>query len=134
MLQLLLMIKILAAGIAMDVQEEPVPQYLYKAVSIENWDESQSDVRLSGNDQKFVHFARTDQLNRILTKYWGEASEYMILKVETAKLPGKLVYESNPGGAAKYYHLYDGSIPMDAVAETKHIIQCESSKYIHDDE
>ena len=26
-----------------------------------------------------------------------------------------MVLEANPGGAAKYYHLYNGSIPLSAV-------------------
>ena len=34
-------------------------------------------------------------------------------------LPGKLVLESNPGGKSRYYHLYQGAIPMEAITESK---------------
>lgn len=41
----------------------------------------------------------------------------MVLKIDPSKLIGKLVFEVNPGGTQKYYHLYNGKIPLNAVIE-----------------
>lgn len=103
------------------MESEPVPKYLYKILSIEDWKESQKSqkVKLPSEDSNFIHFSTEDQLDRILKKYWAHHQVYVILKVDTSKLPGKLVFESNPGGTTKYYHLYDGEIPMKAVVETE---------------
>ncbi len=104
-----------------EIVQQQTPQYLYKVLSLENWEASQSalSLQLSKDDDAFIHFSRDDQLERITSKYWANASEYIVLKVETAKLAGKLVYEANPGGTSQYYHLYDGSIPLEAIAESK---------------
>lgn len=103
------------------VQQETTPQYLYKVLSVENWKQSQStkSLTLSADDQAFIHFSREDQLERITSKYWSSVPEYMILKINTAKLHGKLVFEANPGGTSMYYHLYNGSIPLEAIEESK---------------
>lgn len=97
------------------------PHYLYKIISIENWKKSQGQASfiLTTEDDDFIHFAREDQLQRIIDKYWADAPEYVVLKIETKQLPGKLKFEANPGGTNKYYHLYHGSIPIDSVAESK---------------
>jgi uncharacterized protein (DUF952 family) len=76
-------------------------------------------VKLNEADQDFIHLAREDQLDRIVGKYWDKNPEYVVLKIDTKKLPGKVVFEANPGGENKYYHLYDGSIPLKAVVESK---------------
>lgn len=99
------------------------PQYLYKVLSVEDWQKSQDmeSVKLTDADQDFIHLSREDQLDRIVGKYWDKVPEYVLLKIDTKKLPGKLVFEVNPGGENKYYHLYDGSIPLQAVVESKTI-------------
>lgn len=91
------------------------PVYLYKILSADDWAKSCTTVHLSDADADFIHFSTKDQLNGILKKYWANASEYVVLRVETSKLPGNLVLEVNPGGSNKYYHLYDGSIPLSAI-------------------
>ncbi len=101
--------------------EEAQEKYLYKIVSKEHWQESQKQkvLSLSSDDDAFIHFSKEDQLQRICDKYWAHVPEYMVLKVDTAKLPGDMVFEANPGGTAKYYHLYNGSIPFEAVISSK---------------
>lgn len=102
---------------------EMTPQYLYKVLSIDDWQESQGQesVKLAAADRDFIHLSTESQLNRIVEKYWGDVPEYVVLKIDTKKMPGKLVYEANPGGNNKYYHLYHGSIPLSAVVESKAI-------------
>ncbi|MBA3722179.1 MAG: DUF952 domain-containing protein [Parachlamydiaceae bacterium] len=98
-----------------------VPKYLYKILSVDDWSKSQSrkNIQLSVDDEEFIHFSTEEQLDKIIAKYWGVKSNYIVLKVFTEKLNGKMVFESNPGGVNKYYHLYEGSIPLEAVVEAR---------------
>lgn len=104
-----------------DMARETHPKYLYKIISVENWQLSQGrpSIQLSSEDEEFIHLALEDQLEGIIQKYWSHASSYVVLKVDVAKLRGSLKLEVNPGGANLYYHLYEGGIPMEAVVEAK---------------
>lgn len=96
------------------------PEFLYKVVSVQDWKESQDlgHVVLGEMDTPFIHLSTESQLPRILSKYWP-SGYYVILKLDPSKLLGRLVLEANPGGENKYYHLYDGRIPISAVLESK---------------
>jgi peptide deformylase len=98
---------------------------LYKVLSYRNWLTSQSSqtIKLAADDFAFIHFSKIDQLSRIIGKYWADASTYVILKIDPAKLPGDLKFEANPGGTNKYYHLYNGYIPFASVQEAKVVFQ-----------
>jgi len=97
----------------------PVPEYLYKIASLEEWQESlrQKQVALSPLDKDFIHLATKEQVAHVLQKFWSNKS-YKILKLDSRKLIGRLVYETNPGGTTQYYHLYQGKIPLDAVIDS----------------
>jgi len=101
--------------------EAAQPDFLYKILSSRNWraTEARKVVRLSPEDQEFIHFSTEKQLDRIVEKYWSDAAEFAILKVDTSKIEGELVYEANPGRENKYWHLYEGGIPFEAIAEAK---------------
>lgn len=103
------------------VSSEEPPKLLYKILSLQDWEDSQTSkaIKLSKDDDAFIHFSTEEQLGRILGKYWLDKPAYVVLKVDVQKLPGDLVFETNPGGSAKYYHLYNGSIPLDSVVEAK---------------
>ncbi len=100
-------------------------QYLYKILSLRNWQATQNrkTVQLSAEDDIFIHFSTEDQLERIVGKYWADAPQFVILKIDSNKLEGRLVFEINPGGTAKYYHLYDGFIPFSSIVESKIVYQ-----------
>lgn len=93
------------------------PAYLYKIISVENWEQSkdQDRLKLSQMDNNFIHFSTEKQLDRIINKFWKNEPRFFVLKINIKQLPGKLIFESNPGGTSKYYHLYDGFIPTDSV-------------------
>lgn len=103
------------------VEVQSMPQYLYKILSLQSWQESQSSetVLLPSEDGVFIHFATRDQVERVLEKYWADVQQFVVLKVDSSKLDGKMAYEANPGGTAKYFHLYDGCIPVSAVVDFK---------------
>lgn len=99
-----------------------VPQYLYKILSLDDWmiSQSKSTIHLSEMDQKFIHLSTEEQIPNILKKFFNSDSKTVILKLDSQKLPGKLVKERNPGGTTEYFHLYNGSIPIEAVVSVKH--------------
>lgn len=92
--------------------------YLYLIVSKEVWDKSLKvgELLLPSHHKPFIHLAKEDQISHVTKKFWAGV-DYVILKIETEKMIGRLVYEVNPGGSNKYFHLYDGTIPLDAVTE-----------------
>ncbi|MDN3505149.1 MAG: DUF952 domain-containing protein [Rhabdochlamydiaceae bacterium] len=93
------------------------PPQLYKILSVENWKKSEShqNVVLDISDDEFIHFSTKDQLSKIVAKYWNHVNRYILLEVDPHKLKGDLVFETNPGRENKYWHLYNGSIPMESV-------------------
>lgn len=101
------------------------PKFLYKITSVQDWEKSQiaGHVIPGELDTLFIHLATEGQLEKITKKFWSSVSEYYILKLDSRKLKGKLVFEANPGGENKYYHLYKGSIPLNAVVEAKVVAQ-----------
>jgi pimeloyl-ACP methyl ester carboxylesterase len=115
-------------------EENKIPEYLYKVISTEQWQKSQSQktMDLSTDDAPFIHLAQEDQLERIIIKYWSHSAECVIVTIRTNTLPGRLAFETNPGGSNKYYHLYDGFIPMSSVVGvTRKTFSFYSSMYVH---
>jgi uncharacterized protein (DUF952 family) len=95
-----------------------VPQYLYKTISTEAWEQSQQKQKLqhSSMDDAFIHLATEEQLPHVVRKFWPNI-EHVALKVEVQMMNGNLIHEANPGGTTKYFHLYDGNIPFNAIKE-----------------
>ncbi len=105
--------------LAESLQAKEIPTYLYKVVSMDDWGKACKTIHLSSIDDAFIHLSTEEQLDKIIEKYWADVSEYVVLKIVTTKLVGNLVLEANTGGVNKYYHLYNGSIPLNAIVEMK---------------
>lgn len=90
------------------------PEYLYKVVSVDQWQGSLQRNRLvsSYEDGEFTHFATEHQLFHVLGKYWKK-KDHVIVKVNPKKIEGSLVVESEE--AMSFYDLFEGTIPLDAV-------------------
>lgn len=101
------------------------PPCLYKVLSLRNWQATQNrkTVQLSAEDDAFIHFSTKDQLEKIIEKYWVDAPQLVILKIDSSKLEGELIFELNAGGSTKYYHLYNGFIPFSSILESKIVYQ-----------
>lgn len=99
-------------------QEHLSPEYLYKIISFEEFQEGmiQDQGLTSSMDTNFIHLATEEQLPHIVGKYWKN-QDHLILKLVSKKLVGRLILETNPGGTTQYYHLYDGKIPLDAIVD-----------------
>ena len=98
------------------------PEYLYIIVSPEVWRESSEEGKLvlPSHHDAFIHLAKEDQVSHVTEKFWS-GSDYYLLKIETDQLIGRLVYETNPGGSNRYYHLYHGEIPLEAISEVEFV-------------
>lgn len=98
--------------------QNSIPDYLYKIISQEDWQKSllQNEVASSPKDEDFIHLAKEDQIVHVIQKFWKNQN-YIVLKLDSKKLGGRLIYETNPGGNTLYYHLYEGNIPLEAVME-----------------
>lgn len=105
---------------SMESKTEP-PAYLYKILSYRHWQatENRKTVVLPAEDNDFIHLSTEEQLNKIIAKYWSDVPQFVVLKIRTSELEGELKYEVNPGGSTKYYHLYQGFIPLSAIVESK---------------
>ena len=101
------------------------PKHLYKIVSLEDWNQSapQPHLVLSPMDKNFIHLSTKKQLDGIIKKFWSTVAKFVVLTVDSSKLPGRLVFEANPGGSNKYYHLYEGSIPQESILKAQSIEQ-----------
>jgi len=99
-----------------------VPKYLYIIVSPEVWEKSSEvgKLVLPSHHDPFIHLAKEDQVSHVTEKFWS-GSDYYLLKIKTDGLIGRLVYETNPGGSNRYYHLYDGEIPLAAISEVEFV-------------
>lgn len=94
---------------------------LYKILSKKDWEHSlfQTQLVLGSIDDTFIHLATEAQVSNVIAKFWQDEPNYVIVKLDPKRLVGRLIYEKNPEGTNKYYHLYEGHIPLDAVIEVK---------------
>jgi peptide deformylase len=104
-----------------NMHAQDAPAFLYKILSLRLWHATQNrkNVSLPAEDNAFIHLATEEQLEKVIAKFWAEAPQFVILKIERDRLLGNLVYETNPGGVTKYYHLYQGFIPLHSICEVK---------------
>lgn len=103
------------------MEHQKPPKHLFKVMTLENWEKSHGSASLflTQDDEAFIHFSTDEQVERIINKFFSNEKKIVLVVVDTGKLPGKLVFEANPGGSSKYYHLYGGSIPWASVVEER---------------
>lgn len=92
-------------------------QPLYRITTKSLWERSIDTLELSDMDSEFIHFVEKNDIDRIIKTYFSDKPYVMVLTIDPAALTGQLVKEVNPGGTKKYYHLYNGSVPMTAIIE-----------------
>lgn len=97
---------------------DSIPQYLYKIISPKTWQNSQLQnvLETAPMDEEFIHLSTKEQLPGIIQKFWA-GEDYLVLELDVTKIQGRLIHERNPGGSTFYYHLYEGSIPLDSVVQ-----------------
>lgn len=98
----------------------PTPDTLYKVVTKEQFLHSQGKefLELGEADREFIHFSTEEQYPRIMQKFSERepTAPYVLLEIKTKELMGDMRFEPNPGKSEKYFHLYNGSIPMSSLS------------------
>ena len=90
---------------------------VYKILTLGEWEGCQGKDRLplGKDDKNFIHLAEAHQVEPIARKFFPHDQRLVIVELDPAQLPVRLVHESNPGGTALFYHLYQGYLPFSAV-------------------
>lgn len=96
--------------------------FIYHIVLPEKWESVKNGSSYSAaslDTEGFIHCSYDHQLDGVIGRYYSDAPELVILKIEVGKLSSKLVSEPSTGGEL-YPHIY-GPIDRDAVisAETR---------------
>ena len=55
--------------------------------------------------------------SEIRKKFFASEKQVWLIELDSSELQGNLIRERNPGGTNKYYHLYDGYLPLSAVTQ-----------------
>jgi len=96
--------------------------FIYHIVLPEKWEAVKHNSSYSAESldtEGFIHCSYDHQLEEVIGRYYSDAPELIILKLDIAKLSSKLVSEPSTGGEV-YPHIY-GPINLDAIvsAETR---------------
>ena len=94
--------------------------FIYHIVLPETWEavkHNTSYAAASLETEGFIHCSYDHQLDGVIGRYYSDAPELVVLKLDINKLTSKLVSEPSTGGEV-YPHIY-GPINLDAVAETE---------------
>jgi len=95
------------------------PRYLYKIISLEDWNASQTqDLLKLSKDQNTVLLWKVDQLENTILSDFSTSPEVIILEIDLDKLPNEVQSKQDDMGKAISYH-YMGSIPMKAINEPR---------------
>jgi uncharacterized protein (DUF952 family) len=66
------------------------------------------------DDEGYIHFSTAEQWPGVIARYYGDASDLVLLHVDEQLLTSPLVYEQLPGAPEPFPHLY-GPLNLDAV-------------------
>jgi uncharacterized protein (DUF952 family) len=94
--------------------------FIYHIVLPEKWEAVKNDSSyLAGSleTEGFIHCSYDHQLDEVIERYYSDAPELVVLKLDIGKLTSKLVSEPSTGGEI-YPHIY-GPINLDAVVSAE---------------
>lgn len=95
------------------------PRYLYKVISLEDWNASQTqDLLKLSKDKSAVLLWKIDQLETTILSDFSTSHEVIILEIDLEKLPYQVEPKQDNTGKAISYQ-YVGSIPMNAISEPR---------------
>ncbi|MEQ1762953.1 MAG: DUF952 domain-containing protein [Pyrinomonadaceae bacterium] len=94
--------------------------FIYHIVLPEIWEAIKHNSSYSADSlesEGFIHCSYDHQMEGVIGRYYSDAQELVILKIDIGKLTSKLVSEPSTGGEV-YPHIY-GPINLDAVADAE---------------
>jgi|SRR6476620_7451710 uncharacterized protein (DUF952 family) len=94
--------------------------FIYHIVLPEKWKAVKDNSSYEADSletEGFIHCSYDHQLDGVIGRYYSDAPEVVVLKLDINRLTSKLVSEPSTGGEV-YPHIY-GPINLDAVADTE---------------
>ena len=94
--------------------------YVYHIVRPADWEDWKDKTfyeAASLEPEGFIHCSFEDQVADVIERYYGDADEVIVLKIDTGKLISKLIAEPSTNNEL-YPHIY-GPINLDAVTELR---------------
>ena len=94
--------------------------FIYHIVLPEIWEAVKHNSTYAADSlatEGFIHCSYDDQLEGVIERYYPDAPEVVILKLDINKLTSKLVSEPSTGGEV-YPHIY-GPMNLDSVVDTE---------------
>jgi uncharacterized protein (DUF952 family) len=69
-------------------------------------------------DEGFVHCSFAEQVDATADRYYGDADDVVVLRIDPDRLPGAVVVEDIGGAGVAFPHVY-GPIPIAAVVDAR---------------
>lgn len=102
--------------------------FVYHIVLPEEWEKFTAQPLYTApslESEGFIHCSFADQIDAVLDRYYSNAHQVVVLKIDTEKLTSRLVSEPSTGGET-YPHIY-GPINSDAVVGSEQIVREKSA-------
>ncbi|MDK2982020.1 MAG: hypothetical protein PWQ55_2367 [Chloroflexota bacterium] len=68
----------------------------------------------------FIHCCQPAQVDQVLKQWFPDATDLLVLEVETDALQAELVYENLEGGQELFPHIY-GALNLEAVVNVREV-------------
>lgn len=97
--------------------------YIYHLTTRQEWESSLtmgSHTVPSLKEEGFIHCCTEEQIAQVVDRFYKDALDIVILKVNTEKLRSQLVYEWSSSMEDTYPHVY-GAINTDSVEDVSDI-------------
>jgi uncharacterized protein (DUF952 family) len=94
---------------------------IYHITTENDWNNAKGEglyIAPSLKDEGLIHCCEQEQISDILTKYYKDNLDVMLLTIDTRLLRSQLVYEWSPSLEAIFPHIY-GPINTDCVIAAK---------------
>jgi uncharacterized protein (DUF952 family) len=97
--------------------------HIYHITTLEAWDSAKGNELYTApslKDEGLIHCCLDEQVAGILDRYYKDATDVVVLTIDTEKLRSQLVYEWSPSLEATFPHIY-GPVNTDCVIGVKRI-------------
>lgn len=95
----------------------PVVEFIYRLATSSDWEAAQRTGFFQSQDlaaEGFIHFATSQQLPGVYSRYYRGQCGLVVLCVDPAKLPVAVTWENTRGGTELFPHVY-APVPLNAV-------------------
>ncbi|MEA3185208.1 MAG: hypothetical protein QOJ74_1685 [Ilumatobacteraceae bacterium] len=110
-----------------------LPTMIFHITDTTTWAASQRQGAHTGStrgidlaEEGYIHCGTAQQWPGVVARYYGDATDLLLLHIDEQALTSPLVYEQLPGAAEPFPHVY-GAINLDAVIDVQPLAGPEAS-------